>query len=190
MPACKKACSKLLTRTLKPSTKSLPSLICLRRQRKLQSCPSGSDATAPQGSDQHLMGMMEDILAALQTTQKAVGKSNTNAASDLGVVLSILRLACASLACRPHQPVRCHDEAFVADYRSKGEEPLQKGCALADEIYQEIESCLIDKRKEKSLSFPVNGSPSRGNNMFYQILELRIRFNEAHQRGGRKARHC
>lgn len=30
-------------------------------------------------------GMMEDILTALQTTQKAVGKSNTNAASDLGV---------------------------------------------------------------------------------------------------------
>ncbi len=83
-------------------------------------------------------GMMEDIFAALQTTQKAVGKSNTNAASDLGVAALNLKAGLQGAWLNVPSPVRRQGEAFVADYRSKGEELLQKGCALADEIYQEI----------------------------------------------------
>lgn len=84
-------------------------------------------------------GMMEDILAALQTTQKAVGKSNTNAASDLGVAALNLKAGLQGAWLNVLINLSgVKDEAFVADYRSKGEELLQKGCALADEIYQEI----------------------------------------------------
>ena len=84
-------------------------------------------------------GMMEDIFAALQTTQKAVGKSNTNAASDLGVAALNLKAGLQGAWLNVLINLSgVKDEAFVADYRSKGEELLQKGCALADEIYQEI----------------------------------------------------
>ena len=84
-------------------------------------------------------GMMEDILTALQTTQKAVGKSNTNAASDLGVAALNLKAGLQGAWLNVLINLSgVKDEAFVADYRSKGEELLQKGCALADEIYQEI----------------------------------------------------
>lgn len=84
-------------------------------------------------------GMMEDILAALQTTQKAVGKSNTNAASDLGVAALNLKAGLQGAWLNVLINLSgVKDEAFVADYRSKGEELLQKGSALADEIYQKI----------------------------------------------------
>ena len=84
-------------------------------------------------------GMMEDILTALQTTQKAVGKSNTNAASDLGVAALNLKAGLQGAWLNVLINLSgVKDEAFVADYRSKGEELLQKGCTLADEIYQEI----------------------------------------------------
>ena len=84
-------------------------------------------------------GMMEDILTALQTTQKAVGKSNTNAASDLGVAALNLKAGLQGAWLNVLINLSgVKDEAFVADYRSKGEELLQKGCSLADEIYQEI----------------------------------------------------
>ena len=84
-------------------------------------------------------GMMEDILAALQTTQKAVGKSNTNAASDLGVAALNLKAGLQGAWLNVLINLSgVKDEAFVADYRSKGEDLLQKGCVLADEIYQEI----------------------------------------------------
>ena len=84
-------------------------------------------------------GIMEDILAALQTTQKAVGKSNTNAASDLGVAALNLKAGLQGAWLNVLINLSgVKDEAFVADYHSKGEDILQKGCALADEIYQEI----------------------------------------------------
>ena len=84
-------------------------------------------------------GMMEDILVALQTTQKAVGKSNTNAASDLGVAALNLKAGLQGAWLNVLINLSgVKDEAFVADYRSKGEDLLQKGCVLADEIYQEI----------------------------------------------------
>ena len=84
-------------------------------------------------------GMMENILAALKTTQKAVGKSNTNAASDLGVAALNLKAGLQGAWLNVLINLSgVKDEAFLADYHSKGEELLQKGCALADEIYQEI----------------------------------------------------
>ena len=84
-------------------------------------------------------GMMEDILAALQTTQKAVGKSNTNAASDLGVAALNLKAGLQGAWLNVLINLSgVKDEAFVADYRNKGEDLLQKGCSLADDIYQEI----------------------------------------------------
>ncbi len=84
-------------------------------------------------------GMMEDILTALQTTQKAVGKSNTNAASDLGVAALNLKAGLQGAWLNVLINLSgVKDEAFVADYRNKGEDLLQKGCSLADDIYQEI----------------------------------------------------
>lgn len=53
--------------------------------------------------------------------------------------LSTLRLVCKVLGLNVLINLSgVKDEAFVADYHSKGEDILQKGCALADEIYQEI----------------------------------------------------
>ena len=83
--------------------------------------------------------MMEDIYQALEVTKQAVGKSNTNAASDLGVAALNLKAGLQGAWLNVLINLAgVKDENFVADYRSKGQNLLDKGCALADQIYQEI----------------------------------------------------
>ena len=84
--------------------------------------------------------MMELIVEALETTKEAVGKSNTNAASDLGV--AALNLKAGLQGCL----AQCLDQHFrnqgprlrPRKYHSKGLELLQTGSDLADNIYQTI----------------------------------------------------
>lgn len=83
-----------------------------------------------------MMGLMVD---SIKVTQKAVGKSNTNAASDLGV--SALNLKAGLQGAWLNVLINLSgvkDEAFVNEHKKAGEELLAVGCKLADEIYEEI----------------------------------------------------
>ena len=74
--------------------------------------------------------MMELIVEALETTKEAVGKSNTNAASDLGVAALNLNVLINISGIK--------DQDFVQEYHGKGLKLLQTGSDLADNIYQTI----------------------------------------------------
>lgn len=83
--------------------------------------------------------MMEDIYQALEVTQRAVGKSNTNAASDLGVAALNLKAGLQGAWLNVLINLAgVKDQDFIADYHSRGEDLLDKGAALADSIYLEI----------------------------------------------------
>jgi len=87
--------------------------------------------------------VMELSLKALETTKKAVGSSNPNAASDLGVAALSLKAGIQSAWLNVLINIgSIKDEAFVNDYRKKGEEVLAKALPLADEIYKTIVSSL------------------------------------------------
>ncbi len=157
--------------------------------------PVGDDAANPQGKRQITLWHDGEHLGCLQTTQKAVGKSNTNAASDLEVAALNLKGWPAKAWLNVLLNLSgVKDEAFcLADYRSlRVRRAPTKGCALADEIYlRNFESCLIDKRKKKLTPSCEWTSSSQGVTIwFYQILELRIRFKMKPKRWPEKARHC
>lgn len=83
--------------------------------------------------------MMETIIQALKITKKAVGKSNLNAASDLGVAALNLKSGLQGAWLNVLINLSgIKDEGFVKVYRTKGEELLKDGCELADSIYEEI----------------------------------------------------
>lgn len=83
--------------------------------------------------------MMTLMVEALETTATAVGKSNTNAASDLGVAALNLKAGLQGAWLNVLINLSgIKDEAFVTDYRQKGQALLDKGCLLADDIYTKI----------------------------------------------------
>ena len=83
--------------------------------------------------------MMELIVEALETTKEAVGKSNTNAASDLGIGCSQSQgWTSGAWLNVPDQHFRNQDQDFVQEYHGKGLKLLQTGSDLADNIYQTI----------------------------------------------------
>ncbi|MBP2623975.1 cyclodeaminase/cyclohydrolase family protein [Streptococcus oricebi] len=87
--------------------------------------------------------MMEDIYEALEVTKRAVGRSNTNAASDLGVAALNLKAGLQGAWLNVLINLAgIKDEAFVADYHKNGQVLLAQGSKLADEIYQDIEKSL------------------------------------------------
>lgn len=87
--------------------------------------------------------MMEQILEALETTNQAIGRSNTNAASDLGVAALHLKSGLQGAWLNVLINLAgIKDEAFVEEYKGRGKELLEKGSLLADKIYQEIEASL------------------------------------------------
>jgi methenyltetrahydrofolate cyclohydrolase len=86
---------------------------------------------------------MELIEGGLRLTAKAVGKSNTNAASDLGV--AALTMKAGLMGSWLNVLINLggvKDEAFVAEYSEKGKALLAKGTEIADYIYNEIEKSL------------------------------------------------
>lgn len=87
--------------------------------------------------------MMEKSLEALKLCSRAVGKSNTNAVSDLGVgalnMKSALQGAWLNVLINLGS---IKDEDFVAEYREKAENTLNEGIFLADVIYAEVERSL------------------------------------------------
>ncbi|GFE42789.1 UNVERIFIED_CONTAM: cyclodeaminase/cyclohydrolase family protein [Streptococcus canis] len=83
--------------------------------------------------------MMTLMVEALETTATAVGKSNTNAASDLGVAALSLKAGLQGAWLNVLINLSgIKDEDFVTDYRQKGQALLDKGCLLADDIYKQI----------------------------------------------------
>ena len=87
--------------------------------------------------------MMECALAALELTKQALGRSNTNAASDLGV--SALALKASVQGAWLNILINIggiRDEAFVTKYRAGGEAILAKALPLADKIYETVLSEL------------------------------------------------
>lgn len=83
--------------------------------------------------------VMEYALTALETTEKCLGKSNPNVTSDLGV--SALNLKSAVQGAWLNVLINLQgirDEAFVTEYRTRGEGVLNKASCLADKIYMEI----------------------------------------------------
>ncbi|MDV5976198.1 UNVERIFIED_CONTAM: cyclodeaminase/cyclohydrolase family protein [Streptococcus canis] len=83
--------------------------------------------------------MMTLMVEALETTATAVGKSNTNAASDLGVAALNLKAGLQGAWLNVLINLSgIKDEAFITDYRQKGQALLDKGCLLADDIYTKI----------------------------------------------------
>ena len=83
--------------------------------------------------------MMESSYATLLLTEKALGKSNTNAVSDLGVAALSLKAALQGAWLNILINIGgIRDEAFVNEYRTKGEEILAKALPLADKIYEDV----------------------------------------------------
>ena len=83
--------------------------------------------------------MMVHALQALEVTKGAVGKSNPNAASDLGVASLTLKAAVQGAWLNVLINLSgIQDEEFVNEYKKKGQEILAKALPLADEIYQLI----------------------------------------------------
>lgn len=83
--------------------------------------------------------IMELCLESLTVVEMGLGCTNTNAASDLGV--ASLNLKSAAQGAWLNVLINLggiRDEAFVNEYRTKGEEILQKALPLADKIYNEI----------------------------------------------------
>ncbi len=72
-------------------------------------------------------GMMEDILAALQTAPKGCWQVKIPYASDLGVTLSTAKgWVCKGLGSMSSDLSGVKDEAFVADYTSKGKSSCKR----------------------------------------------------------------
>jgi methenyltetrahydrofolate cyclohydrolase len=83
--------------------------------------------------------IMLNVQSALEITQKAVGKSNVNAASDLGV--AALNLKSAMQGAWLNVLINLsgiNDSIFTEEYKSKGEEILKKAISIADEIYESV----------------------------------------------------
>lgn len=87
--------------------------------------------------------VMQLLSEVLVLTKAAVGKSNTNASSDLGVAAVQVKAALQGAWLNVLINLGgIKDEAFVVEYKNEGRTLLQKGCQLADAIFDEIEQSL------------------------------------------------
>ncbi|MFC6345930.1 cyclodeaminase/cyclohydrolase family protein [Vagococcus carniphilus] len=94
--------------------------------------------SALEGAAESPFNMMKLMVNALEVTKKAIGKSNTNAASDLGVAALNLKAGLQGAWLNVLINLSgIKNEEFVAQHRSEGEKLLAKGSLLADEIYME-----------------------------------------------------
>ena len=84
-----------------------------------------------------------ECLAALRFTAGLLGKSNTNAVSDLGVAAleAYAGLEGAVMNVRINLP-SIKDAAYVEEIRSQLTGMQREGCALKDQIYQYVQECL------------------------------------------------
>lgn len=87
--------------------------------------------------------MMELSCEALELAHSIIGKFNATAASDLGCAALNLRSAIQGAWMNVRINIAgISDEAFVTEYRSKGEALLEKALPLADAVYSELLATL------------------------------------------------
>ena len=83
--------------------------------------------------------VMNLCVEALEVTSSAIGKSNTNAASDLGVAaLSLLAGIKGAWLNVLINVDAIKDEAFVKEHKEKGEELILKAEELSNKIYSAV----------------------------------------------------
>lgn len=84
-------------------------------------------------------GVMELCVEALTVVEKGLGKTNTSAASDLGV--AALNLKSAVQGAWLNVLINLggiKDEAFVSEYKNKGQALLEQALPMADRIYNTV----------------------------------------------------
>jgi len=87
--------------------------------------------------------IMEHCYEALQMTANYVGKSNSNAASDLGVAALMLEAGIKGAWLNVLINVGgIKDEAFVSEYKERGFTLLEKSETLAKKIYEDVKAGL------------------------------------------------
>ena len=87
--------------------------------------------------------MMVCSLAALELTERALGKFNTSAASDLGVAAVSLRAAVLGAWLNVLINIGgIKDQEFANKYRTEGEAILEKSLSIAEHIYKTIRDSL------------------------------------------------
>lgn len=83
--------------------------------------------------------IMELCLESLKVVELGIGRTNTSAASDLGVAALNLKSAVQGAWLNVLINLgSIKDEDFVREYRAKGEEILTQALPLADKIYNDI----------------------------------------------------
>lgn len=83
--------------------------------------------------------IMKFALAGLELTKEALGKSNSSAASDLGVAALSLKSSVQGAWLNILINIAgIEDEVFANEYREKGNAILLKALPLADEIYEAV----------------------------------------------------
>ncbi|WP_217588624.1 cyclodeaminase/cyclohydrolase family protein [Lentibacillus saliphilus] len=86
---------------------------------------------------------MELIADAIRLTATAIGKSNTNAASDLGVAALTMKAGLYGSWLNVLINIGgVKDEDFRNEYAKKGQAILKESSEVADHIYKEIEKSL------------------------------------------------
>lgn len=87
--------------------------------------------------------VMEHALFSLRLTEKAVGKSNTNAVTDLGISAINLKSAIQGAWLNVLINLKyIKDEKFVGEYEAKGKIILEEAISTADRIYQDVVSIV------------------------------------------------
>lgn len=87
--------------------------------------------------------IMELCLESLKVVELGIGRTNTSAASDLGVAALNLKSAVQGAWLNVLINLgSIKDEDFVKEYRTKGEEILHQALPLADKIYSDILTSL------------------------------------------------
>ena len=109
------------------------------------------EKTARSGAIQSALGVctesplkiMELTLEALETLMLQLGRSNTNAASDLGVSALCLKAGLKGAWLNVLINVgSLKDKELAEAYRLRGEALLEQGSLLADEIYEQVSESL------------------------------------------------
>lgn len=96
-----------------------------------------------QGCTQPPFEMMKLAVEGLELTAGLLGKSNRTAVSDLGVGALNLKTALQSSWLNVVINIGSMQDTELADhYRREGQALLQKGCTLADEIYETVLTML------------------------------------------------
>lgn len=87
--------------------------------------------------------IMELCLESLKVVELGIGRTNTSAASDLGVAALNLKSAVQGAWLNVLINLgSIKDEDFIKEYRAKGEEILHQALPLADKIYSDILTSL------------------------------------------------